>query len=113
MLNEKRNAVYFHGSQAALSTLDVRTAATDTGKSTLMVNDVIDLTTYELWYKTGTALTAVAYDDVLSTSAGWTKMTANFEEITPTSGHTVVQIGQALAADHKVKSIGSAVLNIG
>ena len=113
VLNEKRNAVYFHGSQAALSTLDVRTAATDTGKSTLMVNDVIDLTTYELWYKTGTSLTAVAYDDVLSTNAGWTKMTSNFAEITPTASHTVVQIGQALATDHKVKSVGSAVLNIG
>jgi hypothetical protein len=113
VLNEKRNAIYYHGSQAVMSVLDVRTAATDIGKSTIMVNDVVDMATYELWYKTGTEVTAVAYGTELGASSGWTKMTSNFEEITPASDHTVVQVGMALASDHKAQSVGSAVLNIG
>lgn len=113
VMNEKLNAVYYHGSQTVLSALDVRTAATEASKSTLMVNDNIDLTTYELWYKTGTAPTAVAYDDVITTTNGWTKMTSNPQEITPTASHTVAQIAQTLASDHKAKAVGTAVLNIG
>jgi N4-gp56 family major capsid protein len=113
VLNEKRNAIYYHGSQAVMSVLDVRTAATDIGKSTIMVNDVVDMATYELWYKTGTEVTAVTYGTELGTSSGWTKMTSNFEEITPASDHTVVQVGMALASDHKAQSVGTAVLNIG
>lgn len=121
VLNEKLNAVYYHGSQAVLGSLDIRSAATDTGKTTLLVNDNIDITTtYELWYKTGTSPTAVVYDDVITSTSqtatdltGWTKMTTNPLEITPTSGHTVVQIVQTLAADHKAKAIGSVVLNVG
>ena len=37
VLNEKAKAVYYHGSQAVLKILNVGTAATDTGKTTILV----------------------------------------------------------------------------
>lgn len=121
VLNEKANAIYYHGGQGALKALNVITAATSSGKSTVLVNGELEDSTYSYYYKTGTTLTAVAFDNVISTTAsgadagtlyGWTALTNN-SEITPTSGDTIVQVVEVLTADMKAKAIGQAVLNIG
>lgn len=107
MLNEKRNAVYYHGSQAVLNSLDVRTAATDTGKTTIMVNGTAE-TGNSFVYKMGTELTTVAYDTVLS---DWTALSTNPLEVSA-AGNTVVQVAE-VDSSNKAKAVGSAVINAG
>ncbi|NCC85090.1 MAG: hypothetical protein EOM03_13320 [Clostridia bacterium] len=122
VLNEKANAVYYHGGQSALKSLNVITAATATSKTTVIVNGQLEGTGYAYYYKTGTEPTAVAYDNVISTTAsgategtlyGWTALTNN-SEITPTSGDTLIQVVEVNnTTDMKAKALGQAVLNIG
>ena len=114
VLNEKRNAIFYHGSQAILGMLDVRTAATDVGKTTIMVNGELP-DGYEFSYYTGTAIPSVSYEDVVQggTTSGWSALTTNPLEITPTDGHTVVTVVMADTTAHKVYAIGSAIINIG
>lgn len=122
VLNEKADAVYYHGSQAVLKNLSVGTAATATGKSTILVNGLPDDTGSAYYYKTGTEKTTVAYDNVISTTAsgatagtiyGWTALT-NGAEITPTSGDTLIQVVEVEnTTSMKAKALGQAILNIG
>lgn len=120
VLNEKLNAVYYHGGQSILKSLNVVTAATSVGKSTVIVNGQLD-SGYAYYYKTGTAPTTVVFDNIISTEAsgaventiyGWTALTSG-TEITPTEGHTLIQVVEVLVSDTKAKAIGQAVLNIG
>lgn len=114
VLNEKRNAIFYHGSQAVLGMLDVRTFASDTGKTSIMVNGEVP-TGYELSYYTGTAIPTVTYEQVINggTTAGWTAMSTNPIEITPTSGHTMVTVVRADTTAHKTYAVGSAIINVG
>ena len=63
VLNEKADAIFYCGAQPVLKTLNVTTAATDTGKSTILVNpDVLEGS--KRYYKTATdtsGLIAVTY----------------------------------------------------
>ena len=114
VLNEKRDAIFYHGSQAILGDLDVRTFASDVGKTSIMVNGELP-SGYEFSYYTGTSIPAVTYEQVINggTTSGWTKMTTNPVEITPTSGHTVAVVVMADTTNHKVYAVGDAVINIG
>ena len=110
VLNSKAKAIYYIGSQEVLQPLNVVTAATDVGKTTIIVEPG-ELTGAKRVYKTSnTTPTAVAYGDALTT--GWTELTSNGLEITPTSGHTWVQVAE-LDADNKAIAVGTSVLNIG
>lgn len=113
VLNEKADAVFYCGSQAVLKDLNVTTAATDTGKSTILVNpDVLEGA--KRYYKTAAnaaGLPAVAHGTAITASA-WTQLTASGTEITPTSGQTVVRVVEVDAADKPI-AVGDAVLNIG
>lgn len=109
VLDSKANAVYFHGSQGILRNLEVQSVAGATGKSVITVRPVLD-SGNEWVYKTGTTTTAVVYDDVLTT--GWTDLPAN-GIITPTGGHTLVQVAEVNATDHKAKGLGQITLAIG
>lgn len=110
VLNEKRMAIFFQGSQAILGMLDVRTFASDTGKTSIMVNGETP-TGYSYKYKTGTAIETVDYNNTAYTT-GWTALSTNPLEITPTSGHTVVTV-ILVDANNKAFAVGSALLNIG
>lgn len=114
VLNEKRNAIFYQGSQAVLGMLDVRTFASDVGKTSIMVNGSVP-SGYELSYYTGTSVPAVTYEQVIQggTTTGWTAMTTNPVEITPTSGHTMVTVIMADTTNHKTYAVGSAIINIG
>lgn len=110
VLNEKRNAIFYHGSQAILGMLDVRTFASDTGKTSIMVNGQAE-TGHSFKYKTGTAVESVDYNNTAYTT-GWTALSSNPLEITPTSGHTVVTVIE-VDSNNKAFAMGSALLNIG
>lgn len=112
VLNEKAQAVYYHGGQSKLKTLNVITAATDTGKSTIVVNAVLEGAKW--YYQTASTLaglTAVTAGTAITTNA-WTQLTANGLEITPTSGHKYIRVVDVDASD-KPLAVGDAILNIG
>lgn len=113
VLNEKAKAVYYHGSQEVLKILNVSTAATDTGKTTILIEPG-SLEGAKRYYQTAAdaaALTAVTYGTAI-TAASWTELTSNGLEITPTSGHTVVRVIEVDASGKPIAS-GDAVINIG
>lgn len=112
VLNNKADAVYYHGSQAVLKNLIVETSATDVGKTTINV-----LTTQEgakRYYQVAASasdLTAVTYGTAITTSA-WTELTANATEIAPASGKTVVRVVEVDIASKPI-AVGDSLLNIG
>lgn len=119
VLNEKRNAIFYHGSQAILGSLDVRTFASDTSKTTIMVNQELP-SGYEFSYSLGSAPASVTYEQVIQggTTSGWTKMVdsnsnaSNIMEITP-STNTVVTVVMVDTTYHKTYAVGSAIINVG
>lgn len=107
-------AIFYQGAQQILGMLDVRTFASDTGKTSIMVNSELP-TGYEFSYYEGTSIPSVTYEQVINggTTSGWTKLTTNPLEITPTSGNTTVTVVMADTTAHKVYAVGSALINIG
>ena len=116
ILNEKADAVYYHGSQAVLKILNVTTAATAAGKSTILVEPGAPESSGNAYYyqtaASAAALDSVVYDTAITT-ANWTALTANGLEITPTSGDTVVAVVEVNDTDKKPVGYGRAILNIG
>ena len=114
VLNEKADAVYYHGGQGILKDLIVVTAATDTGKSTIVVNGTLEASTNKWYYMTATTsagLTAVTYNQAI-TVGNWTQLTANGTEITPTSTHKYIRVVE-VDSSNKPIAVGDALLNIG
>ena len=100
--------------------LDAMSAATDIGKTTLIVNGVLGATGNKWYYMTAAAasgLTAITFGSAI-TVGNWTEMKdasnnpINHVEITPTSGHLYARI---VEVDSASKPIGFAdiPLNIG
>ena len=114
VLNEKRMAIFYQGAQQILGMLDVRTFASDTGKTSIMVNSELP-TGYEFSYYTGSSIPSVTYEQVINggTTSNWSAMSTNPLEITPTAGHTVVTVVMADTTAHKVYAVGSALINLG
>lgn len=106
-------AIFFQGAQQILGMLDVRTFASDTNKSSIMVNSELP-TGYEFSYYVGTSIPSVTYEQVIQggTTSGWTAMSTNPLEITP-STNTVVTVVMADTTNHKVYAVGSALINKG
>ena len=112
VLNEKSNAIYYHGGQSIMKTLNVVTAPSDSGKTTIVVNAAKE--GEKRYYMTAAApsgLTALTYGTAI-TAADWTALTAASTEIAPTAGHTVVRVVEADAAGKPI-AFGDAILNIG
>ena len=112
VLNEKADAIYYHGSQPVLKTLNVLTAATSAGKSTIVVPAVVEGA--KRYYKaaaTVDALPAVEHGKAITTSE-WTELTAASVEITPTSGALYVRVVEVDAASKPI-AVGTTNLNIG
>ena len=116
ILNEKANAVYYHGSQPVLKLLNVTTAATDTGKSTILVEPfALESSANKFYYQVAAdaaSLDSVVYNSAI-TSGNWTELTANGLEIGSLSGKTVVAVCEANSTSYKPVAYGTAVLNIG
>ena len=114
VLNEKADAIYYHGGQQVLKDLVVVTAATDTGKSTIVVNGQLE-SGHKWYYDTATSvagLIGVTYGSAITTG-NWTELTANGLEITPTSGDLYIRVVDVTTADSKPVAVGDALLNIG
>lgn len=112
VLNEKVNAIYYHGGQSVLKNLSIVTSPTDASKSTVVVNGVKEgAKWYYMTAKTQAELTAVTVGTAITTS-GWTELTANGLEITPTAGHKYIRVVDVDSAN-KPLAVGDAVLNIG
>lgn len=111
VLNEKSCAIYYHGGQSALKVLPVITAATDTGKSTIIVPVVqegakwyYDLATTLAGLETVTAGTAI-------TTTNWTELTSNSVEVTASTNKFVRVV--CVDASNYPLSVGDAELNVG
>ena len=114
VLNEKADAIYFHGGQQVINDLIVVTAATDTGKSTIVVNGQKAAGTDKWYYDTATTvagLIGVTYNSAITTG-NWTELTANGLEITPTAGDKYIRVVEVDSSDKPV-AVGDALLNIG
>ena len=101
-------------------TLTAMTAATNIGKTTLIVNGLLGKDTNKWYYMTATdasGLEAITYGTAI-TAANWTEMKdtsnnpINFVEITPTAGHTMARIIEADSAGKPV-AFADVVINIG
>lgn len=94
--------------------LQVITAATDTGKTTVVVNGVKENASNTWYYDTATTvagLEAVAYNTAITT-ANWTALTANGLEITPTSGDKYIRVVE-VDTNNKPVAVGDALINVG
>lgn len=115
VLAEKACSVFYQGGAGAIRTLTVGTAATATGKSTIMVIPGVHDTNGAKWYYVtatkASGLTAVTFGTAI-TPASWTELTSNGLEITPTASHTAIRVVEVDAANNPI-SLGDAVLNIG
>lgn len=116
MLNEKANAIFYQGGAKVLRTMQLMTAATASGKSTVILMNPTELSASgNKWYymtaATAAGLTAVTYGTAITTSA-WTELTANSTEITPTSGHKYIRLIEVDSANKPI-GMGDARLNIG
>lgn len=116
VLNEKTNAIFYQGGAKVLRTMQLMTAATDTGKSTVILMNPTELSASgNKWYymtaATAAGLTAVTYGTAITT-ANWTQLTANSTEISPTSGHKYIRLVEVDSANKPI-GMGDARLNIG
>ena len=117
VLNEKADAIYYHGGQSLIKDLIVVTAATDTGKSTIVVNGQMEDSANRWYYDTASTvagLEGVTYDTAI-TLANWTQLTANGLEITPSSGDKYIRVVEVKGSSTTWKPVacGDALLNIG
>lgn len=112
VLNEKADAIYYHGSQPVLKDLIVSTAATAADKSTIIVSSEKEGDKrYYMTAADAAGLTAVAYGEAVDTS-GWTAMSGSSVEITPENGHGAVRVVE-VDSEGKPIAVGDAVLHIG
>ena len=112
VLNEKADAVYYHGSQPVMKVMNVVTAGTADGKSTVIVVPGAPETGHTWKYETAATaaeLTAATYGTEFT--AG-TALAASGAEITPDASHKVIAVIELDAAGLPV-GYGTGVLNIG
>lgn len=102
VLEEKADAIYYHGSQAVLRQLNVTAAQTGDGEATVLLNPGMPEDGCSWVYKLGTAAESVAYDDVLT---GWTAL-AGSGAVVETGGSTVLTVAE-VDAGGQAKAVGS------
>ena len=110
VLNEKADAVFYHGSQPVLKNLAMSVAATAPGVNTLSV--ISELEGEKRWYVTAATaaqLPAVAWGETLDTGA-FTQLSGSSVDIAVDGGHTVVRLVET-DAEGKVIACGDSVLH--
>ena len=112
VLDEKADAIYFHGGQVVVKGLYVLTAAMKGGKSKLIVPAQQEgVKRYYMTAETAGGLTAVTAGTAII-PAGWTELTKAETVITPTVGHAHVKVVEVDASDMPLAA-GTAKLNVG
>lgn len=112
VLNEKVNAIYYHGGQSVLKMLPVMTTAYAQGKYAIIVNAqqegakwYYDAATTVAGLETVTAGSAI-------TTANWTEVTANPMENITASTNKYVRVVCVDASNYPI-SVGDALINVG
>ena len=106
VLEEKADAIYYHGSQAVLRALQVTTAHGNDGTTAkVLVNPGIPEDTNKFVYKMGTAAQAVTYDADLS---AWTALSKSGASVTKGS-NTHITVAEVTSAG-KARAVGTALL---
>lgn len=114
VLNEKADAIYYHGSQAVLKGLNVTTAGTASGKTTILVEPGAPESGNSWMYQEAAdakALDTVTYGTAI-TDANWTALAASGTEVAAASGKTVVAVVE-IGTDKKPLAYGTSVINAG
>lgn len=104
VLNNKSDAIYYHGGQSVLRSLNVTTADQGDGTAKIMVNPRAEKGN-SWYYQLGTTPVSVAYDADVS---GWTALSKS-GALVEFSDNTVITVAEA-GADGKAKAVGSAKL---
>lgn len=114
MLNEKADAIYYHGSQAVLKGLNVTTAGTASGKTTILVEPGAPESGNSWMYQLAAdadALDAVTHGTAI-TDSNWTALSGNGKEVTVASGKTVVAVVE-IDSSKKPLAYGTGIINKG
>ena len=114
VLDEKADAIYYHGGQGGMKNLVIGTGAVAGKKTSLVVVSELDNSANKLYYMTATdnsGLTGVAAGTAITTSA-WTALNVNSLTFAPASGHTAIRVVEVDSANKPV-AVGDAKLNIG
>ena len=115
ILNEKANAVYYQGASGVLKLINVLTAATAAGKTTILVEpSAPESSSNKFYYHLATdasGLYGATYGSAI-TVGNWTELTANGLEVTA-STNTVVEVVEIVVADSKPVAYGTAIVNKG
>lgn len=102
-LNEKADAIWYHGGQQIVRTLNVLVADEADGTNIkVLVNPAAEAGN-SWYYKLGTSATAVTYD--MDVSSGWTALSKSGAKIAH-GGNTVITVVEA-GSDKKAKAAGS------
>jgi hypothetical protein len=121
VLNEKVNAIYYHGGQANLKGLQVITAPSASGKCHVVINSVKE---GAKWYYitattraglndgTTTNGTKVVHGTAITTGNWAGEWATNGAELTPTASHQYIRVVEVDASNYPL-AVGEAVLNVG
>ena len=124
ILDNKACALYAHFNEVTMRKLNVMTAATDTGKTTIVVPEPLLASGNKRYYATAADIAAfatnnsVSRDTALTSAIGggyWTEMDDTpyqFEIASPSAGHTVVRVVEVDTSDYPV-AVGDAKLYLG
>lgn len=112
VLNEKAGAVYYHGGQSIIKSLNVVTAAGAAGKSTVIVNGVREGSRF--CYVTAENAAGLAEPEFGTAvdNGVWTALAGSGTEISVPEGHTVIRVAE-LDGEDKPIAAGTAILNTG
>ena len=120
VLNEKRYAVYYHGGQSVFTVLDAMSAATGTGKSTLIVNGQLHASGNKWYYDLATTpagLEGLTFGSAITTG-NWTgemkdasNNPINHYEVTA-STNTVARIVEVDSSNYPI-AYADVLLNVG
>ena len=102
VLEEKADAIWYHGDQAVLRVLNVTAAKTGDGEAAILVNPGVPENGCSWFYKLGTGAQDLAYDGDVS---GWTALTGSGAVIA-TGNSTVITVAEA--KDGKARAVGTA-----
>lgn len=112
VLNEKINAVYVHGGQPVMKSLNVVSTAGVPGRTQIFVNGAKEgaRRVYAL-AATAAELPAVTYGSAV-TGSGWTAMNETTVELLPAPGMKFLRVAE-LDSSNMPLAVGTTVLNIG
>ena len=112
VLDNKADAIFYQGGAGEMRVMNVQSAASASGKTTiLLVNPNSKPSGHKWYYNTAAAksgLTAVTAGTAITTSS-WTELTATSTEITPNSSHKVARI---IEVDGESKPVGMADIKL-